>query len=300
MLTNELAIESNLNGLEFSSPGEEPTRFEQMLYRDVVVQGYRVTEVNSMYGVPREKIAECRQRVGEWLVRTIPRSQLSCDEQRCAVEKLAIDRLEHLYCEVMEAWRDSRAEQATTRSPLAAPSQAVTSTRMGTGRPALVVCAAKIGIQAQLQMWCIDAREGRADQAERAWAKEQSASARAQGMYHEGRGAEVAAAPGERKALPQDTTPSIGECSQNRLSATNGETKKSRLTGATPVLEMIYKTPKADARQVQRGSQPPVHGDEPGVAGGCRTGHPPSPDEAQTTRRGRGCMSREQRLVLST
>ena len=163
---NALSTEIPATGMEMSGPGETPTRFDQMLYRDTAVQGYTAQATAATFEVPSEKVVQCRERVQEWLIENTPRTRLKAEEQRAAVEKLAIDRLEFLYCEVLEAWRDSLRERGTTRTHLAAPSQATTTIRRGCGQASLMLCAAKIvTTQARFQLECIDAKERRAERA---------------------------------------------------------------------------------------------------------------------------------------
>lgn len=148
------------NWLARSGPGEPPTNFDLVLYRNVAVQGHGLSETAGTFGVPTDELAENCERVRQWLVKTNPRPQLSTDEERHAAERLGNDRLEYLYSEATTAWRQSREQQALTRQPLMDPGSAVNFVRTGVGHASLLLSAARIAILiSRYQFQCIAARE---------------------------------------------------------------------------------------------------------------------------------------------
>ena len=143
-----------------SGPGEPPTNFDLVLYRNVAVQGHSLSETAGSFGVPTDELAENCEWVRQWLVKTTPRPQLSTDEERHAAERLGTDRLEFLYSEATTAWRQSREQQALTRQPLMDPGSAVNFVRTGVGHASLLMSAARIAILiSRYQFQCIAARE---------------------------------------------------------------------------------------------------------------------------------------------
>jgi hypothetical protein len=143
-----------------SGPGEPPTNFDLVLYRNVAVQGHSLSETAGTFSVPTDELAENCERVRQWLVKTAPRPQLATAEQRDAAERLGNDRLEYLYSEATTAWRQSREQQALTRQPLMDPGSAVNFVRTGVGHASLLLSAARIAILiSRYQFQCIAARE---------------------------------------------------------------------------------------------------------------------------------------------
>jgi hypothetical protein len=135
------------SGTLYSSgtPGEEPTRFEQLLYRDLVIEGRTVLEVASLYGIGSTDAIRSRERVEAWLAENMPTTHLSLDEQRTMIQKVTIDRLEYLYAEVMGAWRDSRNDvSVTTRPTFQAVENTTTTTSSARPRGSLITVAARL------------------------------------------------------------------------------------------------------------------------------------------------------------
>jgi hypothetical protein len=142
-----------------SGPGETPTSFEQMLYRNTAIRGWSLLDTSSMLSVDHERIEQAREKVQEWRINTMPRTKLSLADQQVVIDQLAIERLEYLYSEATEAWRESRKEHSVTRQALGGGMQGTTTSRIVHGRASLLVAAVRIVIAlAKYQTDCLQRR----------------------------------------------------------------------------------------------------------------------------------------------
>src|SRR5687767_3337981 len=63
-------------------PGEEPSSFEQILYRDLVIEGLGLVNTANTYGVSNEDVLRSKERVEQWLIAQRRPSRLPFEEQR--------------------------------------------------------------------------------------------------------------------------------------------------------------------------------------------------------------------------
>ena len=62
--------------------GEEPSPFEQILYRDLVIEGIDLVHTANTYGVRNEDVLRSKERVEAWLIAQRRPSRLPFEEQR--------------------------------------------------------------------------------------------------------------------------------------------------------------------------------------------------------------------------
>ncbi len=141
-------------------PGEEPTSFEQILYRDLVIEGIDLVHTANTYGVRNEDVLRSKERVEAWLIEERRPSRLSFEEQRAFAQKVVIERLDFVYSEAMNAWRATRDEHGVTRHPTFAVKEGWTTTIARRPRGSLLWVAAKVAtLLGKFQIECIDRRE---------------------------------------------------------------------------------------------------------------------------------------------
>ncbi len=157
-------------GRLYSQPGEKPTSFEQILYRDLVVEGRGLLETAGLYGVASSDVLASKERVAAWLVASIAPSKLSPEDQRAHIQRVVIDRMEYLYSEAMGAWRESRQESTVTRKPNLFSSEGTMHTTATRPRGSLLWTAARIVTAlGKFQLACVAEKErAERERAERA------------------------------------------------------------------------------------------------------------------------------------
>jgi hypothetical protein len=87
-----------------------------MLYHSLTVEGRSLLEAAERFGMKPQEVAVFRQQMRDWIVHTTPRSDLTREQLQLADEKLAVERMEYLYGQAMEAWRASQKDQVVSRT----------------------------------------------------------------------------------------------------------------------------------------------------------------------------------------
>jgi hypothetical protein len=225
-------------------PGEEPTSFEQILYRDFVIEGIDLVHTANTYGISNEDVLRSKERVEAWLIEERRPSRLSFEEQRAFAQKVVIERLDFVYSEAMNAWRATRDEHGVTRHPTFADRELAgkegwTTTIARRPRGSLLWVAAKVAtLLGKFQIECLDRRED----AERHRADDERAT---------------------DNDLPQNHPDR--DCSRfSGLSASDGETAMVT-AGASPVATISssdFSEPLSGAFATQNGRLAPVQGGE--------------------------------------
>ncbi len=96
--------------------GSPPAEGWMDVYSLVCVEGYSVPDAAAMLNLPPAKVRQARNQVLTWLATNKPlHAEKSKDEALRLSEAMARERLEHLYCEAMEAWKNSQQEEVQTR-----------------------------------------------------------------------------------------------------------------------------------------------------------------------------------------
>jgi len=96
--------------------GSPPAPGWMEVYSLVCVEGYSVPDAAAMLNLPPEKVRQARNQVLTWLATNRPLlPERSKEEAQKLAEALERERLEHLYAEAMEAWKNSQQDEVQTR-----------------------------------------------------------------------------------------------------------------------------------------------------------------------------------------
>jgi len=137
-------------------PRGEPTSTEQTIYRFVSVEGWNSQETASVYGVRDDKIQQICRDVQAW----IDAHEEPIELGRSISERRTIARLNFLYSEATEAWRESKKHHTISKCRSKDITDQTLTTSPRSGQPSLLVAAGKLAVmQGRFELSCIAQRE---------------------------------------------------------------------------------------------------------------------------------------------
>jgi len=137
-------------------PRGEPTPTEQIIYRFVAVEGWNPQETAGVYGVRSEKVQQICREVQAWIDANAEPIELG----RSISERRTIARLDFLYSEATEAWRESKKHQTISKCRAKDVTDGTLTTMPRSGQPSLLVAAGKLAVmQGRFELSCIAQRE---------------------------------------------------------------------------------------------------------------------------------------------
>ena len=87
------------------------------IYGAVVVEGMSTRAAATAFGLPQTRIVQIRDHVAHWIAAHLPTVRQLPPAQRVALAaEIAEKRLDHLYAEALEAWRQSQGDQSIRRT----------------------------------------------------------------------------------------------------------------------------------------------------------------------------------------
>lgn len=94
-------------------PGER----DFQVFERVVVEGATTRQAAAQFGLSQTRIVQIRQRVAEWIGKEVPPTESLTARQRLVLAgRIAEQRIDFLYSEVMEAWRASQGSHTIIRN----------------------------------------------------------------------------------------------------------------------------------------------------------------------------------------
>ncbi len=94
-------------------PGER----DFQVFERVVVEGATTRQAAAEFGLSQSRIVQIRQRVAEWIGKEVPPTESLTARQRLVLAgRIAEQRIDFLYSEVMEAWRASQGSHTIIRN----------------------------------------------------------------------------------------------------------------------------------------------------------------------------------------
>jgi hypothetical protein len=137
-------------------PQGEPSRAAQSIYRFVTVEGWNLQETAKVYGLQVGKVEQICREVQAWIDAIEPTLELG----RARAEKRTIARLEFLYSEATEAWRESKKDQLMRKCPAKELTGGTVTTFTRNGQPSLLVAAGKLAVMlGRFELSCVAQRE---------------------------------------------------------------------------------------------------------------------------------------------
>ncbi len=94
-----------------------PGQRDFQVFERVVVEGATTRQAAAEFGLSQTRIMQIRQRVAEWIGSEVPPTESLTARQRLVLAgRIAEQRIDFLYSEVMEAWRASQGPHTTIRN----------------------------------------------------------------------------------------------------------------------------------------------------------------------------------------
>jgi hypothetical protein len=119
-----------------------PSGRDFAVFEAVILGGTSTREAAEQFRVSQTRVCQLVERVREWQAEVLP-AESDSDERRLRLAKiLAAGRLDHLYGEMMQAWRRSQGEMKKTRSSRFGDD--VTTTFFSPGDPKYALAAMRL------------------------------------------------------------------------------------------------------------------------------------------------------------
>src|SRR5262245_22686650 len=113
------------------------------VYEAVIVGGKSTHEAAQRFGLSQTRVCQIVKRIQAWQTQVLASDEHLTDEEQLRLAKsIAAHRLNHLYCEVMSAWRRSQGELKQTRS--SRYRDEVTTTKSSYGDPKYLLAASRL------------------------------------------------------------------------------------------------------------------------------------------------------------
>ena len=123
------------------------------VFSAVIVGGQTTRQAAAQFKVSQTRICQIARRVQAWQAEVVPADGGLPEERRlCLAKQVAAARLDHLYGEMMAAWRSSQGETKKIRS--ARYGDEVTTTTISCGDPKYLLAAMRLAkAQSELGAW---------------------------------------------------------------------------------------------------------------------------------------------------
>jgi hypothetical protein len=136
------------------------------VFEFVVVGGKSTRDAATKFGLSQTRICQIVERMRQWQAEVVPQESPIPEERRLRLARhVAVQRIEYLYGEVMEAWRRSQGEVKKSRCSRFGDD--VTTTFFSPGDPKYLIAAMRLAkAQADLGTTCIALYAAAADLAD--------------------------------------------------------------------------------------------------------------------------------------
>jgi hypothetical protein len=98
-------------------PQLPPSERDLEVYRVVVIEGQSTRAAAQQFGLSQTRIVQIRDRAAEWIATELPPTPKNSPAQRLRLaQHTAMERLDFLYSQALESWRQSHCRQTIERS----------------------------------------------------------------------------------------------------------------------------------------------------------------------------------------
>jgi hypothetical protein len=125
-----------------SLPHLPPGERDFLLFEALACEGLSTRQAAERFDISQTRVMQIRKSVAEWIARSVPEGlDLAPRERLRLAAYIANGRVDSLYCEAMQAWRESKAPATSTRS---GQSGELHITRSSHGDPRYLLAASRL------------------------------------------------------------------------------------------------------------------------------------------------------------